>query len=83
MSRIDSLAGATLSEGPVAGLSIGVKRGGDLLLAKGYGEADVENHVPTTAETVYRIGGPIEGSASGRRTRSVTGTYDAPAGTPS
>jgi D-alanyl-D-alanine carboxypeptidase len=56
VARIDSLAEATLREGPVAGLTIGVKRGADLLLVKGYGLADIENVVPATAETVYRIG---------------------------
>jgi CubicO group peptidase (beta-lactamase class C family) len=33
-----------------------VKRGDDLLLAKGYGLADMENALPATAETVYNIG---------------------------
>lgn len=56
VARIDSLAEATLRDGPVAGLTIGVKRGADLLLVKGYGVADIENSVPMTAETVYRIG---------------------------
>jgi D-alanyl-D-alanine carboxypeptidase len=56
VARIDSLAEATLRDGPVAGLTIGVKRGGDLLMVKGYGVADIENSVPMTAETVYRIG---------------------------
>ena len=56
VAQIDSLAEATLREGPVAGLTIGVKRGGDLLMVKGYGYADIENSVPMTAETVYRIG---------------------------
>ncbi len=56
VSRIDQLAEATLAGGGVAAVSIGVKRGDDLLLAKGYGLADIENDVPATAETVYRIG---------------------------
>jgi D-alanyl-D-alanine carboxypeptidase len=56
VERIDSLASATLRDGPVAGLTIGVKRGGDLLMVKGYGVADIENTVPMTAGTVYRIG---------------------------
>jgi len=55
VSKIDSLAEAALAEGPGVGLSIGVKRGDDLLLAKGYGLADMENAVPATAETVYNI----------------------------
>jgi D-alanyl-D-alanine carboxypeptidase len=56
VARIDSLAEATLRDGPVAGLTIGVKRGSDLLMVKGYGSADIENGVQMTAETVYRIG---------------------------
>ncbi len=56
VSKIDALAEATLAGGSVAAVSIGVKRGDDLLLAKGYGLADIENDVPATAETVYRIG---------------------------
>lgn len=56
VSKIDSLAAAALAEGPVASLAIAVKKGDDLLLARGYGYADVENDVRATAETVYRIG---------------------------
>ena len=56
VNKIDSLAQVTLAQGPVAALSIGVKRGDDLLLAKGYGQADIENGVQATAETVFRIG---------------------------
>lgn len=53
---IDSLATHTLSDGPVAGLSVAVVRGRDTVVMKGYGFADVENDVPATAQTVYRIG---------------------------
>jgi CubicO group peptidase (beta-lactamase class C family) len=56
VGKIDSLAGATLASGTVASLAIGVKHGDDLLVAKGYGMADLENAVPAKAETVYRIG---------------------------
>lgn len=38
------------------GLSIAIDQGGELLIAKGYGLADLENQVPATADTVYRIG---------------------------
>lgn len=54
--QIDSLATAALRNGPVAGLSIAVVKGRDTIVMKGYGLADVENDVPATAETVYRIG---------------------------
>jgi D-alanyl-D-alanine carboxypeptidase len=56
VSRIDALAAATLAPGSVAALSIGVQRGGETVMVKGYGLADIENGVPATAETVYRIG---------------------------
>ena len=52
----DSLANAALRAGPVAALSIAVIRGRDTVVMKGYGSADIENDVPATAETVYRIG---------------------------
>ena len=54
--QIDSLATAALRNGPVAALSIAVVKGRDTLVMIGYGFADVENEVPATAETVYRIG---------------------------
>jgi len=52
----DSLANAALRGGSVAALSIAVIRGRDTVVMKGYGLADVENEVPATAQTVYRIG---------------------------
>ncbi|MFO0983430.1 MAG: serine hydrolase domain-containing protein [Planctomycetota bacterium] len=55
-ARIDQLAEAALRDGPVAGLSIAVGRGSETIFASGYGYADVENGVPATPETVYRIG---------------------------
>jgi CubicO group peptidase (beta-lactamase class C family) len=37
-------------------MSVAVVRGRDTVVMKGYGFADVENEVPATAQTVYRIG---------------------------
>jgi D-alanyl-D-alanine carboxypeptidase len=56
VATIDSLASAFLANGPVAGISVAVVKGGGTILMKGYGLADVENEVPATAKTVYRIG---------------------------
>jgi CubicO group peptidase (beta-lactamase class C family) len=53
---VDSLVANALTEGPVAGMSVAVVRGRDTVVMKGYGFADVENDVPATAQTVYRIG---------------------------
>lgn len=52
----DSLANAALKSGPVAALSIAVVRGRDTVVMKGYGFADMENDVPATTQTVFRIG---------------------------
>ena len=52
----DSIADAILKRGRVAAFSIAVTRGRDTLVMKGYGMADLENDLPATAQTVYRIG---------------------------
>ncbi len=39
----------------IAGLSVAVVKDGAIVLALGLGEADVEHHVPATAETPYNI----------------------------
>jgi CubicO group peptidase (beta-lactamase class C family) len=52
----DSIADAIIKRGRVAAMSIAVTRGRDTLVMKGYGLADMENDVPATAQTVYRIG---------------------------
>jgi len=56
IAAIDAIAEAALQDGPLAGLSIGVAQGSEILLAKGYGFAHLEHSVPATAETVYRLG---------------------------
>jgi D-alanyl-D-alanine carboxypeptidase len=56
VATIDSLAAAFLADGPVAGVSVGVVKGTDTIVMKGYGLADIENDVPASARTVYRIG---------------------------
>lgn len=53
---IDSVAQRWLQAGLVAGMSVALVRGTDVLLARGYGFADLENRVPATEHTVYRIG---------------------------
>jgi D-alanyl-D-alanine carboxypeptidase len=53
---VDSVATATVAEHRTAGVSIAMVKNARTVLAKGYGFADLENDVPATAETVYRIG---------------------------
>ena len=53
--RIDEIANAALSEGPIAGLSVAVLWKGRTLVAKGYGFANAELRAPAGAETVYHV----------------------------
>lgn len=53
---VTAIANEAVTSGSAVGLSIGIARGDEILLAKGYGVADVELAVPATKETVHRIG---------------------------
>jgi CubicO group peptidase (beta-lactamase class C family) len=52
--KVDAIAAEALRQ-PVAGMSVAVGRGGDVLLAKGYGLANIELAAPARADTVYHI----------------------------
>jgi CubicO group peptidase (beta-lactamase class C family) len=52
---VDSIVGAEIAAGRVAGMSVAMMRGGDTLLLKGYGRANLELDVPTPEEAVYDI----------------------------
>jgi D-alanyl-D-alanine carboxypeptidase len=55
--RVDSLVAEYQRDTWAPGVSVAVVRGGrDTLVYRGYGLADVENAVPATPRTVYRIG---------------------------
>lgn len=54
--RVDSLATSAIEKGPLAGLGIAIARGDRILVAKGYGFADLENRVPATVETIFEVG---------------------------
>jgi CubicO group peptidase (beta-lactamase class C family) len=52
----DSVVGAALATGQVAGMSVAVVRDRDTLVLKGYGRADLEFDVPTPPAAIYEIG---------------------------
>jgi serine beta-lactamase-like protein LACTB len=55
-AEIDKLAHQFMEESSVAGMAISVSKNGDLVLSKGYGWADVEQHVVVDpAQTKFRI----------------------------
>lgn len=55
-TTIDGIVADAMRDGRTPGVSVAVARGGRILYAKGYGLANVELNVPTTTDTVYRIG---------------------------
>lgn len=55
-SRLDSIVQASLTDLPLASASVAILRGDDTLLWTARGYADLENRVPASASTVYRIG---------------------------
>jgi CubicO group peptidase (beta-lactamase class C family) len=54
--RVDAAVSAAMERERVPGISVGIENGDQVLIARGYGFADVENEVPATEHTVYRIG---------------------------
>jgi CubicO group peptidase (beta-lactamase class C family) len=56
IAAIDRIASAEIDQKKVASYAVAVVKDGRIVLARGYGFADLENEVPATAETVYRLG---------------------------
>lgn len=53
---VDEFAAEVLAKKEVAGFAIGIMVDGKVALTKGYGLADIENNVPVTDQTIFRIG---------------------------
>jgi CubicO group peptidase (beta-lactamase class C family) len=56
VDSIDGFVRSELARQRIPGMSVAVLRGDSLLLIRGYGYANVENHVPATDSTVYAVG---------------------------
>jgi CubicO group peptidase (beta-lactamase class C family) len=56
IQKIDALAAAELAKDNVASVTVGVVSGSELVWTKSYGLADIEEKIPATRDTVYRIG---------------------------
>jgi CubicO group peptidase (beta-lactamase class C family) len=54
--KITAEAESTIRTGPVAGVAVGVLRAGATLFCGGFGFADLENEVPVTERTFFRLG---------------------------
>jgi D-alanyl-D-alanine carboxypeptidase len=55
-ARIDAIVAEIAATSPTAGMTLGVERGGKPIVLRAYGEADRENHVKATIDTVYGVG---------------------------
>ncbi len=55
-TAIDELVGRTLDEANIPGAAVAVVRGGEVLLAKGYGVANLETDTRVTPETMFQSG---------------------------
>ena len=53
-AAIETVIGETMRAHGIPGLTAAVSRG-EVLWTRAFGEADVENHVPATPETVFRL----------------------------
>jgi D-alanyl-D-alanine carboxypeptidase len=56
IAAIDKIVRDDIDKKKVAAYSVAIVKDGNLALARGYGWADLENDVPASAETVYRLG---------------------------
>jgi CubicO group peptidase (beta-lactamase class C family) len=56
LASIDAFVGAEMKREQVPGIAVGVYSRGKILLAKGYGVANVELSVPVKAETIFQSG---------------------------
>lgn len=56
MRQIDDIAARALAKQHIAGMELGIGRGGKLLYAQGYGLRDRARHLPVTAQTIFPVG---------------------------
>jgi D-alanyl-D-alanine carboxypeptidase len=56
LKRLDSLSRSAVSNGPLASVAVAMLRGGDTLLLRAYGMADLEQQTPAVATSQYRLG---------------------------
>lgn len=55
-ARIDAAAKQEVDSGRIAGAAVAILRDGNLVFAKGYGQANLELGAPVSTKTVFRIG---------------------------
>ena len=56
LARIGSVVRAEMSRQRIPGVAVAVVKGGAVMLSKGYGESNIEHHVPVSSETLFQSG---------------------------
>ena len=56
LDSVDRYVRSEVARQRIPGLSLAVLRGDSVLLARGWGEANVEHHVPAADSTIYQSG---------------------------
>ena len=56
LDRLDEILTGFVNDHKMPGLAVGIIRDGELLATRCFGYADLENKIPVTPETVFRIG---------------------------
>ncbi len=56
IDRVDAIVRAEMERQKIPGVAVALVRKGELLVAKGYGLANVEHKVPVTSETIFQSG---------------------------
>jgi CubicO group peptidase (beta-lactamase class C family) len=55
-AKIDAYIKSEMQKQQIPGIAVGVMRNGQVILAKGYGFANLEHQVPVTPETIFQSG---------------------------
>src|SRR5262245_12224709 len=56
IAMVDAFVGAEMQREKVPGVAVAIVRNGEVIVAKGYGLANVEHRVPVTSETIFQSG---------------------------
>jgi CubicO group peptidase (beta-lactamase class C family) len=56
MDQVDNFVRGEMQRERVSGVAIGIVSRGEVIAAKGYGDANVELGVPVTAKTIFQSG---------------------------
>ena len=59
IAAVERYVNAELERQKVPGIALAIVSKGDVVLAKGFGLANVEHKVPVTAETIFQSGSPV------------------------